>query len=166
MHQKFRSSGTSGKYWGVAAMPKGIVAMMQQREHCGNALQYCGNTCCGNVEGHCKQHQHCGNIAAIRALKRVLRQCAEALQQYGHCRNALRHCSNTPLRQCDAALLQHCNNAILVAGVASCSPWRLVVAVGLLVFVGRGARWSPERSSLFAGALGGPLSVAFRLQGR
>ena len=156
-----------------------IAAMMQQREHCGNALQYCSNTCCGNVEGHCKQHQHCGNIAAIRALKRVLRQCAEALQairalpqcaealqQYGHCRNALRHCSNTPLRQCDAALLQHCNNAILVAGVASCSPWRRVVAVGLLVFVGRGARWSPERSISFAGALGGPLSVAFCSQGR
>ena len=59
-----------------------IAAMMQQREHCGNALQYCSNTCCSNVEGHCKQHQHCGNIAAIRALKQVLQQCAEALQQY------------------------------------------------------------------------------------
>ena len=62
----------SRKYWGVAAMPKGIAAMMQQREHCGNALQYCRNTYCGNAEGHCKQHQHCGNtsietgIAAIR----------------------------------------------------------------------------------------------------
>ena len=99
-----------------------IAVMMQQREHCGNALQYCGNICCGNVEGHCKQHQHCGNIAAIRALKQVLRQCADALQQYGHCRNALRHCCNTLLRQCDAALLQHCSNATFVAGVASCSP--------------------------------------------
>ena len=78
-----------------ASCNSSIAAMMQQREHCGNALQYCGNTCCGNVEGHCKQHQHCGNIAAIRALKRVLRQCAEALQQYVHCRNTQRHCSNT-----------------------------------------------------------------------
>ena len=52
-----------------------------------------------------------------------------------------------------------------MAGVASGSPWRRVVAVGLLVFVGRGARWSPERSISFAGALGGPLSVAFRSQG-
>ena len=72
-----------------------IAAMMQQREHCGNALQYCRNTYCGNAEGHCKQHQHCGNIAAIRALKQALRQYAEALQQHRHCRNALRHCSNT-----------------------------------------------------------------------
>ena len=106
-----------------------IAAMMQQREHCGNALQYCGNMYCGNAEGHCKQHQYCGNIAAIRALKQALRQYAEALQQhrhcrnalrhckqYGHCRNALRYCSNTPLPQCDAALLQHCGNAIVVAG--------------------------------------------------
>ena len=99
-----------------------IAAMMQQREHCGNALQYCGNTYCGNAEGHCKQHQHCGNIVAIRALKQALRQYGEALQQHRHCCNALRYCSNTPLRQCDAALLQHCNSAILVAGVASCSP--------------------------------------------
>ena len=95
-----------------------IAAMMQQREHCGNVLQYCGNTCCGNVEGHCKQHQHCGNIAAIRALKQVLRQCAEALPQHQQTalqHNAQRHCSNvsnTPLRQCDcvAAALQQRNS--------------------------------------------------------
>ena len=99
-----------------------IAAMMQQREHCGNALQYCGNTYCGNVEGHCKQHQHCSNIAAIRALKQALWQYTEALQQYGHCRNALRYCSNTPLLQCDAALLQHCGNVIVVAGLPVVPP--------------------------------------------
>ena len=51
--------------------------MMQQKEHCGN------------VEGHCKQHQHCNNIAAIQALKQALRQYAEALQQHRHCCNVL-----------------------------------------------------------------------------
>ena len=78
-----------------------IAAMMQQREHCGNALQYCGNTCCGNVEGHCKQHQHCGNIAAIRALKR-------------YCGNALRHCSNTCIAamRWGIAAIPHCGNAM------------------------------------------------------
>ena len=129
-----------------------IAAMMQQREHCGNALQYCGNTCCGNVEGHCKQHQHCGNIAAIRALKR-------------YCGNALRHCSNTciaamrrgiaairALPQCAEALQQYpiaamrCRVAAALQQRDSCGggcqlfPRRLVVAVGLLAFVGRGAR--------------------------
>ena len=89
-------------------MPKGIAAMMQQREHCGNALQYCSNTYCGNAEGHCKQHQHCSNIAAIRALKQALRQYAEALQQHKHCCNALRHCSNTGI-----AAIPHCDNAML-----------------------------------------------------
>ena len=101
--------------------------MMQQREHCGNALQYCGNTCCGNVEGHCKQHQHCGNIAAIRALKRVLRQCAEALQQY----------PIAAMRCRVAAALQQRDSC---GGGCQLFPRRLVVAVGLLVFVGRGAR--------------------------
>ena len=105
-----------------------IAAMMQQREHCGNALQYCGNTCCGNVEGHCKQHQHCGNIAAIRALKRVLRQCAEALQQYVHCRNALRHCSNTPLRQCDARCCSIATTRFLWRGLPVVPPGCRVVA--------------------------------------
>ena len=117
-----------------------IAAMMQQREHCGNALQYCGNTYCGNAEGHCKQHQHCGNIAAIRALKQALRQYAEALQQHRHCRNALRYCSNTPLPQCDAAVAAALRQCDRCGGVASCSPWRLVVAVGLLISVGRGTR--------------------------
>ena len=90
-----------------ASCNSSIAAMMQQREHCGNALQYCGNTYCGNAEGHCKQHQHCGNIAAIRALKQALRQYAEALQQHRHCRNALRHCSNTGI-----AAIPHCGNAM------------------------------------------------------
>ena len=91
-----------------------IAAMMQQREHCGNALQYCGNTYCGNAEGHCKQHQHCSNIAAIRALKQALRQYAEALQQHRHCRNALRHCSNTGIAamRWGIAAIPHCGNAM------------------------------------------------------
>ena len=91
-----------------------IAAMMQQREHCGNALQYCGNTYCGNAKGHCKQHQHCGNIVAIRALKQALRQYAEALQQHRHCRNALRHCSNTGIAAMlwGIAAIPHCRNAM------------------------------------------------------
>ena len=100
-----------------------IAAMMQQREHCGNALQYCGNMYCGNAEGHCKQHQHCGNIAAIRALL----QCPEVLQQYPF----------ATMRCRVAAALWQCDRC---GGVASCSPWRLIVVVGLLVSVDRGTR--------------------------
>ena len=138
-----------------------IAAMMQQREHCGNALQYCGNTCCGNVEGHCKQHQHCGNtsietcILAMRkgiATIQALPQCAEVLQQYPIA--AMRCRVVAALQQRDSC-----------GGGCQLFPWHRVVAVGLLVFVRRGARWSPERSISFAGALGGPLNVAFRSQG-
>ena len=93
------------------------------------------------------------SIAAIRALKRVLRQCAEALQQY----------PIAAMRCRVAAALQQRDSC---GGGCQFFPWRLVVAVGLLVFVGRGARWSPERSISFAGELGGPLSLAFCLQGR
>ena len=46
--------GNAKGHWHNAPCNSSIAAMMQQREHCSNALQYCCNTCYSNVEGHCK----------------------------------------------------------------------------------------------------------------
>ena len=84
--QVTEADSSCGKYWGVAAMPKGIATMMQQKERCGNVLQYCGNT---SIE--------IGIVAMRKGIVVIWAwpQCAEALQQ----------CPITAMRCCVAAAL-------------------------------------------------------------
>ena len=55
--------GNTKRHCQNALCNSNIAAIMQQREHCGNVFQHCDNTYCGNVEAHCKQHQHCSNTS-------------------------------------------------------------------------------------------------------
>lgn len=127
-----------------------IPAMVQHREHSGKAHQYCGNTCCGNVERHCKQHGHSSNIVAIRALPQwhvAMRWCVvPTLQQRDFYRQlypqAPRFCDEVGFRwwslQCDPLSVaftcsdarwspKHCRHHLLscpnIASSSPCSPY-------------------------------------------
>ena len=164
----------SGKYRGVAAIPKGIAQCPLQKQHfrndatkgalrqCASILrQYIWRQCWRALQAASALQQYCCNtsietdIAAMHwsiATIRAFWQCAEALQQY-------------PIVAMRCHIVVALWQSNFCGGVASCFPWRFVVAVRLLIFVVSGARWSPELSLSFVGAPGDPLNVGFCSQG-
>ena len=86
---------TSGKYWGVAAMPKGIAAM----PHIAAILQ---QHLAMGIAAMLLQHCNCSCIAAVLLQCRV----TAILPQWGHCCNTLCALQQSAMPQRIAATLR------------------------------------------------------------
>ena len=90
---------TSGKYWGLAAIPKGLPQCPPLPQYCSNALQWALLQCFYNTAIVAVFPQYCSNTL----LPQYCRNAAIAAIPRAHCNNP----------QCLNALPQYCTNVKL-----------------------------------------------------